>query len=305
MPIGLALPQYGVLADPTLTARVAAEAEAIGYDRLWTADRILVPNEPRSRYPGGDGTIPAEFRTFLDPLTLLTVAAGATTRARLGTSTLNALWQPPALLARTLTTIDRLSGGRLDVGIGLGWSKDEYQAVGVPWEGKAARLEETLDVLEAFWAGGEDVRHTGALWTVPPSTVLSLPVQRPRPPVLLGGVSPAALERAGRRSDGWLGIGLPMPALHGIRDQLHRAAHAAGRDPLALRLILRANPVITATPAPAEQVPQRGTVGQIAEYFTTTIRQLGAEPLLDLHHAARSADEYLALAREFHDALGA
>ncbi|MFE6871255.1 TIGR03619 family F420-dependent LLM class oxidoreductase [Kitasatospora sp. NPDC057692] len=305
MPIGLALPQYGAFADPALTARVAAEAEAIGYDHLWTADRILVPNDPRSRYPGGDGTFPAEFRTFLDPLTLLTVAAGATGRVRLGTSTLNALWQPPALLARTLTTIDRLSGGRLDVGIGLGWSRDEYQAVGVPWEGKAARLEETLDVLEAFWAGGEDVRHTGALWTVPPSTVLALPVQRPRPPVLLGGVSPAALERAGRRSDGWLGVALPLPALSGIRDQLHRAARAAGRDPLALRLILRVNPVITATPAPAEQVPQRGTIGQLADYFTGTMRRWGAEPLLDLHRTARSADEYLALAREFHAALAA
>lgn len=303
MPIGLALPQYGAFADPALTARVAAEAEAIGYDHLWTADRILAANDPQSRYPGGDGTIPAAFRTFLDPLTLLTVAACATGRARLGTSTLNALWQPPVLLARTLTTIDRLSGGRLDVGIGLGWSKDEYQAVGVPWEGKAARLEETLDVLETIWAGGEDVRHTGALWTVPSSTVLALPVQRPRPPVLLGGLSPAALERAGRRSDGWLGVGLPIPALHGIRETLHGAARAAGRDPLALRLIVRANPVITATPAPAEQVPQRGTIGQIAGYFADAMRQLDAEPLLDLHQAAHSAEEFLALAREFHDAL--
>ncbi|WP_380280627.1 TIGR03619 family F420-dependent LLM class oxidoreductase [Kitasatospora purpeofusca] len=305
MPIGLALPQYGAFADPALTARVAAEAEAIGYDHLWTGDRILVPNDPRSRYPGGDGRTPAEYRAFLDPLTLLTVAAGATTRARLGTSTLNALWQPPALLARTLTTIDQLSGGRLDVGIGLGWSRDEYQAVGVPWEGKAARLEETLDVLEAVWAGGEDVRHAGALWTVPPSTVLSLPVQRPRPPVLLGGFGPAALERVGRRSDGWIGVGLPVPALRGIRELLHNAARAAGRDPLALRLILRANPVITAAPAPAEQVPQRGTIGQITDYFAAAIREFGAEPLLDLHHAAHSADEFLALAREFHDALAA
>ncbi|MER5354835.1 TIGR03619 family F420-dependent LLM class oxidoreductase [Kitasatospora sp. NPDC002551] len=303
MPIGLALPQYGAFADPALTARVAAEAEAAGYDHLWTGDRILVPNDPQNHYPGGDGTVPDGFRTFLDPLTLLTVAAGATRRARLGTSTLNALWQPPALLARTLTTVDRVSGGRLDVGIGLGWSKDEYQAVGVPWEGKAARLEETLDVLEALWAGGEDVRHTGALWTVPPSTVLALPVQRPRPPVLLGGFSAAALERVGRRADGWLGVGLPVPALHGIRDRLHGAARAAGRDPRALRLILRANPVITATPVPAEQVPRRGTIGQIADYFADAMRQLGAEPLLDLHHTARSADEFLALALEFRAAL--
>ncbi|MFI9362828.1 LLM class flavin-dependent oxidoreductase [Kitasatospora sp. NPDC053057] len=303
MPLGLALPQYGRFADPALTARIAAEAEAIGYDRLWTGDRLLVADDPLSPYPGAGGSAPESHKTFLDPLTLLAVAAGATGRARLGTSTLNALWQPPALLARTLTTIDLLSGGRLDVGIGLGWSEDEYRAVGVPWRGRAARLEETLDVLEAFWAGGPDVRHTGALWTVPPSTVLARPAQRPRPPVLLGGFSPAALERVGRRADGWLGVGLPLPALRGVRELVHGSARAAGRDPEALRLVVRVNPVITATPAPAEQVPQRGTVEQLTDYLATTVRELGAEPLIDLHHAAADPAEFLALAREFRTAL--
>lgn len=303
MPLGLALPQYGRFADPALTVRVAATAEAIGYDRLWTADRVLVANDPRTPYPGGGNAALESHKTFLDPLTLLTAAAGATVRARLGTSTLNALWQPPALLARTLTTIDLLSGGRLDVGIGLGWSEDEYQAVGVPWRGKAARLEETLDVLEAFWTGGTDVRHTGALWTVPPSTVLTRPAQRPRPPVLLGGVSPAALERVGRRADGWLGVGLPLPALRSVWELAHDSARAAGRDPKALRLVLRVNPVVTADPVPEEDVPRRGTVAQLAGYLAAAVAELGAEPLIDLHHAARTPDELLALAGEFHDAL--
>ncbi|MGA4545113.1 TIGR03619 family F420-dependent LLM class oxidoreductase [Uniformispora flossi] len=304
MPLGLALPQYGRFADPSATVRVAAAAEDLGYDRLWVGDRILVATAPQTGYPGAGTAIPDAHRTFLDPLTLLTVAAGATRHARLGTSTLNALWQPPVLLARTLTTLDILSGGRLDVGIGLGWSRDEYQAVGVPWTGKGARLEETLDVLDRAWTGGADVRHSGELWTVPPSAILARPVQHPRPPVLLGGRSPATFARIGRRADGWAGIALPVPALRQVRDDIRGHAAAAGRDPEALRFVVRVNPVLTATAAPADQVPHRGTVEQVAAYLGETIEALGAEPLIDLHYAADDVDEYLALAAEFRRLLG-
>ncbi|MFJ8041295.1 LLM class flavin-dependent oxidoreductase [Kitasatospora sp. NPDC096147] len=303
MRLGLSIPQYGRFAGPGLSARLAADAEEIGYDSLWVGDRILVAREPQNRYPGGTGTAPAEHRTFLDPLTLLTVAAGATRRVRLGTSTLNALWYPPVLLARTLTTLDVVSDGRLEVGLGLGWSKDEYQAVGVPWRGQAARLEETLDVLERIWADGEEVSHRGTLWTVPPSDIRAKPVQRPRPPLLLGGTSPGALERAGRRADGWLGVGLPLPALTALWDTVRRHAEAAGRDAGALRLVLRVDPVLT--PAEDGQVPGRGTPHQLVAYLASAVRELGAEPLIDLHFAARDADEYLGLARTLHDLLRA
>ncbi|MGW4646564.1 LLM class flavin-dependent oxidoreductase [Kitasatospora sp. NPDC004289] len=301
MRIGLSIPQYGRFAGPGLSARLAADAEQIGYDSLWVGDRILVPREPQNRYPGGTGVAPDEHRTFLDPLTLLTVAAGATRRARLGTSTLNALWYPPVLLARTLTTLDVVSDGRLEVGLGLGWSKDEYQAVGVPWRGQAARLEETLDVLERIWADGEEVSHTGNLWTVPPSAIQAKPVQRPRPPLLLGGTSPGALERAGRRADGWLGVGLPLPALTSLWTTVRGHAEAAGRDPDALRLVLRVNPVLT--PTEDDRTPGRGTPHQLAAYLASAVRQLGAEPLIDLHFAARDGDEYLAHAQTLHDLL--
>ncbi|MFE7564138.1 TIGR03619 family F420-dependent LLM class oxidoreductase [Kitasatospora sp. NPDC057500] len=303
MHIGLSLPQYGRLADPRLCAPVATAAEKIGYDSLWVGDRLLVATEPQSRYPGGDGTAPAEHRSFLDPLTLLTVAAGATRHARLGTSTLNALWHPPALLARTLTTLDLVSGGRLDVGIGLGWSKDEYQAVGVPWEGRGARLEETLDVLESVWSEGEVVSHRGRLWTVPPSVVRAKPVQRPKPPLLLGGFGPESLARVGRRADGWLGVGLPVPVLEHMWQTVRRHAVDAGRDPDALRLVLRINPVVTVDPVPQEQVPRRGTVDQLAAYLATAVRTLGAEPLIDPHFTAQDPDGYLDTALALHDRL--
>ncbi|MER5638960.1 TIGR03619 family F420-dependent LLM class oxidoreductase [Kitasatospora sp. NPDC002227] len=303
MHLGLALPQYGPLADPALSARVAATAEQLGYHSLWVGDRLLVATDPQSRYPGRDGTPPPEHRTFLDPLTVLTVAATATSRARLGTSTLNALWQPPALLARTLTSLDHVSGGRLDVGLGLGWSKDEYQALGVPWRGQGARLDETLDLLAHLWADGPEVEFEGALWSVPGAVVGLKPVQRPGPPVLLGGFSPGALARVGRRADGWLGAGLPLPALTDLWGAVRRYAAEAGRDTAALRLILRINPVVTAAPVPAEQVPHRGTPRQLADYLLAAATALGAEPLLDLHLSARTGPEYLALAEEFHQLL--
>ncbi|MDH6140276.1 MULTISPECIES: TIGR03619 family F420-dependent LLM class oxidoreductase [Kitasatospora] len=303
MHIGLSIPQYGRFADADFAARAATTAERIGYDSLWVGDRLLVATAPRSQYPGGGGNAPEEHQVFLDPLALLTVAATVTSRVRLGSSTLNALWQPPVLLARSLTTLDHVSGGRLDVGLGLGWSKDEYQAVGVPWAGRGARLEETLDVLEQVWAEDAVIEHHGTHWTIPKAIMNPKPVQRPRPPVLLGGFSQATLERVGRRADGWLAGGLPLPLLTQMWRAVLQRAEAAGRDPQALRLVVRVNPVLTAEPAPEAEVPRRGTVGQLVGYLSGVVEALDAEVLLDLHFAAGDPEEYLALAAGLHDAL--
>jgi probable F420-dependent oxidoreductase len=304
MRFGLALPQYGTFAEPRMTVEVARAGEALGYDSLWVGDRILVPEHARDRYPGGDGTIPPMYRAFLDPLVLLTAAAGVTERVRLGTSTLNALWTPPILLARSLATLDRFSAGRLDVGIGLGWSSDEYQAVGVPWTGRGARLEETLDVLETVWGGTGPVEHTGPHWTVPRSAIEAKPEQRPRPPLLFGGFAPAALERVGRRGDGWLGTGLPVPRLVGIRDTLAGHAVAAGRDPEALRLVVRLNPVFTDAPAAAGLVPRTGTVEQFTDYVRAAAAVGVDELLIDLQHTTTTVDELLRHAELLITALG-
>ncbi|MGI5506768.1 TIGR03619 family F420-dependent LLM class oxidoreductase [Lentzea sp. CA-135723] len=295
MKLGLALPQYGVFADPSAALRVAVEAEGMGFDSLWAADRLLFPTRPRDRYLGADGVMPSAYENFLDPLTLLAAVATTTSRVRLGTSTLNGLWQPPALLARTVTTLDQLSGGRIDLGLGVGWMRDEYEAAGVPWQGRGARLDETLDVLEAFWAGGV-VRHDGPLWTVRESRVGARPVQRPRPPVLLAGLAPAAFTRIARRADGWLAVGLPLPALTATVESIRRQAESFGRDPAALRFPLRINPYVTRAEADPAHVPHTGTVAQLAEY----VRGIGGlldEVFVDFQLTAGSVDEYLELAR--------
>ncbi|MGW3413046.1 TIGR03619 family F420-dependent LLM class oxidoreductase [Streptomyces sp. NPDC000888] len=300
--IGLGAPQYGLFADPSTLSGFAAAVEAIGFDSLWVGDRALVPTQPRDPYPGG-GPVPEEYRNFLDPIATLSFLAHATRRMRLGTSTLNAPFYSPLLLARSLTSVDILSGGRLDIGFGLGWSSDEYEAIGVPWRGRGARLEEILDVLEHVWSGSSSAEHKGALWTIPIAHIETLPVQRPRPPVLLGGFTPATLERIGRRADGWAGVALPIPQLAYVIGQIRQIAESAGRDPDALRTVVRVNPVVTAEAAPNDAVPHRGTVVQVSDYLLAAHAAGADEVLIDLQQTARSAEELTDLAHRFHEQL--
>ncbi|MFI7044833.1 TIGR03619 family F420-dependent LLM class oxidoreductase [Streptosporangium sandarakinum] len=291
---GLAVPQYGRFACPEAVVAVAREAEARGFSGLWAGDRLLTPLSPRDRYPGGDGTIPPEHRTFLDPLAVLTTAAAVTSRIRLGTSTLNANWYPPVLLARSLTTLDVLSGGRLDAGLGLGWSRDEYAATGVPWKGRAARLDAAIDTLEAIWRD-DPVAVTAPGWSVPPSHIGPKPVQRPHPPILLAGFSPAALERVGRRADGWLAAAMPVPLLADMRDTIRRAAERAGRDPDGVRVIVRANPVVSGTAG--------ATVGEIAGRLRAIAETGVHEIFVDLQLTARDPAHLLDLAETLREAV--
>lgn len=158
-------------------------------------------------------------------------------------------------------------------------------------------------MLEQVWAEDAVIEHHGTHWTIPKAIMNPKPVQRPRPPVLLGGFSQATLERVGRRADGWLAGGLPLPLLTQMWRAVLQRAEAAGRDPQALRLVVRVNPVLTAEPAPEAEVPRRGTVGQLVGYLSGVVEALDAEVLLDLHFAAGDPEEYLALAAGLHDAL--
>ncbi|QDY76622.1 TIGR03619 family F420-dependent LLM class oxidoreductase [Streptomyces qinzhouensis] len=281
MRTGIALPQYGTHARPELIAGFARDAEEAGFDSLWVGDRALTPVAPSDLYPGctPENPYPPGFTTFLDPVTVLTVAATATRRVRLGTSTLNAPWYPPLLLARTLTSLDRISGGRLDTGLGIGWMRDEYTAVNADFTRRGRLLDEILDILHGYWTE-ETFAHTGPNWTIPLSHVGLRPAQSP-PPVLLGGFSAAAMRRVGRRADGWAGIALPGRSATGLWDIARRAAEEAGRDPDTLRRHIRHN---VAPGAGDEDVAR-----QLAE-----VRDAGADScFLDFHHVTSGPDEAL------------
>jgi probable F420-dependent oxidoreductase len=296
--LGFALPQFGALAGAAdQVGRFAAEAEHLGARSLWVGDRLLAPVSPVVGYGGGP-TIPAEFRSVLDPLTLLTVAAGATSQAVLGTNVLNLPWYAPAVLARTLTTIDILSRGRLVPGFGIGWSPDEYQAAGVPWAGRGARLEESLDALEALW-GPSPVEYQGKLLSVPRSHVELRAAQAPRPPIYLGGTSEAALRRIGRRADGWLPAGvvpgyLTPEMFTAQREVVRAAARQAGRGDDDLPVVLRVN------------VRAGTSVAQVTDAMAAVAAETGiTDMFVDLMYLAQDVDGALELAASLLAGTGA
>ncbi len=228
--LGFGLPVAGRWATPDTMRRIARRAEALGYASLWTFQRLL--------YPAGGGLDPAH-RAVLDPVVALAHVAGHTDRIRLGTATVCAPFTAPAVLAKALTSLDVVSGGRLTVGLGIGWLPQEYAAAGVPFERRGPRMEEYLRCLEALWTQ-DPVEFTGEFYTVPRSHMGPPPVQRPHPPVLLGGAAAPALRRAGRLAQGWIGssqqdltrIGTCVAT---VRD----GARQAGRDPQAVRIVVR------------------------------------------------------------------
>ncbi len=246
MKIGFTLPQFGPAGLEGEVGRFARAAEQAGAASLWVGDRLLSPVDPSIGYGGGRG-YPPQFRASLDPFVLLTAAASATTTALLGTNVLNGPWYPPVLLARTAATFDLLSGGRLRLGLGVGWAPEEYAAVGSPMTERGARLDECLDVLAAWWGvpPGEAVAHEGRWSSLAPSYVDAR--RAAPPPVLLAGFQPRALRRVARRADGWLPVAIPghfdpVAAVATPLARIRELAADAGRDPAAIGAVLRVNP---------------------------------------------------------------
>lgn len=231
MEIGIGAPVAGAWAGPTQLARLGALAEELGYSSLWTFQRLLVPPD-RS----GD----AVYHSVLDPLLALTYAAAHTSRVRLGVAVVNLPFISPTYLAKQASTLDVLSGGRLDLGLGLGWSPLEFEATGASTARRGARAEEYLAVLRTLWSGPGPVSHRGEFYSVPESRMDPQPVQPSGPPILLGGSAPAALARAGRLADGWMSRSATRIAR--IAEEIavvRTAAEQAGRDPDALRIVCR------------------------------------------------------------------
>jgi probable F420-dependent oxidoreductase len=211
MRLGLALPQFGAHSGADQITSFARTSEQLGYRSLWVGDRVFAPVAPSDLYPGGgspERPYPPEFRSVLDPVVVLAAAATSTTTARLGSSTLNAPWHNALLLGRSLTSLDRLCQGRLDVGFGIGWLREEYTATGAPWQYRGSCLNEILDVLHELW-NHNPVEYHGRHFELPCAHVDLRPVQPGGPPVLLGGWSPAMMTRIGRRAAGWLFTGWP------------------------------------------------------------------------------------------------
>lgn len=216
--------------------------EELGYDSLWVADRLVTPVAPHTPYPGKQQPFPPEMTRALDPLLLWTVAATATSRVRLNASTLNTFYYEPPHLARLLTTLDVLSEGRLEVGVGLGWMKDEHDvARSADWHQRGRILDDLLAFLQAWWTTNP-VAWDSPFFTLPPTHADLRPVQAGGPPIWIGGASAAAMRRVGRSGVGWLAFeGLPDDVIDAWWSIARRTAEDAGRDPDALKTAMRIN----------------------------------------------------------------
>ena len=231
MEMGFGIPVSGSWATPANVREICQRAESLGYSSLWSFQRTL--------YPGGD-PIPMPYRSVHDPLAISSYVAAVTERARVSIAIVNLPFYSPIVLAKALTSIDILSGGRLDAGLGLGWSPDEFAAAGTPMDRRGARAEEFIACLNAIWTQ-DLVSFEGEFYQVPLSYVDPKPVQRPHPPILLGGSAETALTRAGRLAAGWVSASRFAAAqVPGAVDVVRRAAIDAGRDPDSLRIVIRA-----------------------------------------------------------------
>jgi probable F420-dependent oxidoreductase len=175
-----------------------------------------------------------------DPLAISAYVAGVTERARIGLAVVNLPFYAPLVLAKALTSIDVLSSGRLDVGLGLGWNPDEFRAAGVPMERRGARAEDFVQALRAAWAD-DPVEHKGEFYEIPHASVQPKPAQRPGPPLLFGGSAEPSLRRAGRLGDGWISSsGFPAARMPDAVATLRTARQERGLGWDGFRVIVRA-----------------------------------------------------------------
>ncbi len=268
MRIGFAVPVSGSWATPENMARIARGAEELGYHELWTFQRLL--------HPRGHAMGPT-YRSVHDPVVTLAYLAGLTSRVRLGVAVLNMPFASPALMAKQLASLQAVSGGRLDAGLGLGWLPEEFAASGVSFERRGRRAEEYVPLLRRLWTE-KTVEHEGEFYELPP--VQQDPRPSVVPPILLGGAAEVALRRAGRLADGW--ISSSREDLGGISEKISvvkEAARAAGRDPEALRFVTRGVTRVR-PPGAAGREPLTGSFEEIRR----DVDELAARGVTDVFH---------------------
>lgn len=267
------LPHIGTSATRENVLYAAKEAEKEGLDSVWALERLLWPLKPQTPYIASpDGSLPVEYQNVLDPLETLTYLAGNTERISLGTSIIDMLFHNPVVLARRFATLDVLSGGRAIAGFGLGWSKDEYDVSGVPYKHKGERADEFLQILKRIWTD-DVVEFKGKFYNIPASKIGPKPVQKPHPPIVLGGFSPNTFSRIIKYADAWMpvaGFG-PLEQMEQAIDGLKEGARKANRDPSKVGAFVLTYPNVT------ESGPQSSSSGQQRFPMSGTIEQIGSD----------------------------
>lgn len=270
---------------PEFIVGVAQIVEERGLHSFYVPEHVIFFREYASRYPyAEDGRIPGEPDGVLEPFTALTFIAAHTSRIRLGTGICLVPQRNPVYTAKQVADVDFLSGGRLDFGVGVGWLREEFQALGVPWEQRGTRTAEYIRVMQALWCD-EVSRYEGRLYTLPACVQNPKPTQKPHPPIFFGGESDAALRRVAELGQGWYGFQLSPDELTERLARLDELLAEAGRS--------RSDVTIHVSPREWPRSP-----GALKPYADAGVDQL-LIPFFarDLDGYARRADTLAELAR--------
>ena len=306
MKIGISIPHMGSIANPENIAYAARFADSEGFDSIWVIDRLLWPSEPQTPYPPSpDGSWPEVYQQVYDPIETLSYVAAVTQRIKLATGIIDMLYQNPLILANRIATLDQLSKGRLMLGLGLGHSKDEFDASGVSFENRGKRADEYLEVLNKVWYD-DTVEHKGEFYIIPRSIVAPKPYQK-KIPIYLAGFAPKALKRIITSNvDGWAAI--PQLDLNGFkqgRDYLKEIAKQNDRDPETVEFPSLVFPEVTEEDLGSDRQLMNGSVSQIA----WDLQQLEKEGInhvnlvFDFSSHANDLKKRLDYAKQIKDAL--
>ncbi len=261
-----------VSSQTTDVAALAQRAERVGFESFWLPEHPVIPVNTDSRYGGtADGSIPAFMNDLGDPLIGLAMASVSTHKIKLGTAVSLVPEHNPLLQAKQIATLDLLSGGRFIFGIGAGWLKEETEIMGGDFEHRWSQTREAVSAMKELWTKDEAEFH-GRFYDFPPVRCSPKPVQKPHPPVLLGGFAPNVFKRIAAWGDGWMPIRVTPEQVKMGRATLDELANAAGRDPKSLS--------VTVAGAPAD----RDSISRLEEAGADRVivavpREAGVDPL--------------------------
>jgi len=275
----------GFEASPDAIILTAAKAEALGFDAVFVNDHIIVDSSARA----------APWTNVYDPLVAMSFIAAHTHRIRVGVSVLIMPYRNPIATAKSLATLDRMSGGRLTIGVGAGWNEAEFAALGVPFNERGARTNEYLRLWQACWAPAK-VSFAGKFFSFSDMHVSPKPVQQPHPPIWIGGFSDAALRRAARFAAVWQPTPLSVADLVERQAALREACEQTGREPIPTRMSFRVEfSTITgnAPPAGKERPMGHGTPAEVGADLMRYREKAGVDAFQINFHGNRDLAQLL------------
>ena len=232
MNIGTSVPLPAYTIDPAFMAK---KAEDLGFESIWYAEHAAVPVHSDSPFPATGGEIPWTYSHFTDPYIALARASGVTTKIKLGTGITLVPERNPLLLAKEIATLDRYSGGRFLFGIGTGWLKEETEMMGGDFEHRWTQTREAIEVMKELWTK-EEAEYHGRYFDFPLVKSYPKPLQKPYPPIILGGMAKNVLRRVVAHADGWLPNRVTPADVEESRKKLDAMAAEAGRDPKSITI---------------------------------------------------------------------